>query len=86
MDMNGHVNNVIYFAWALETVPSDVYNNCHLYQVRRGCRCNLLYQLNKLVPKCWVNVSVSVSDRAAKVDALQQGNDKGLCTAVCRLV
>ncbi|KAI3437803.1 hypothetical protein D9Q98_000250 [Chlorella vulgaris] len=33
MDMNGHVNNVIYFAWALETVPSDVYNNCHLYQL-----------------------------------------------------
>lgn len=33
MDMNGHINNVTYLSWALETVPEDVYNNCHLYQV-----------------------------------------------------
>lgn len=33
MDMNGHVNNVTYLAWALETVPRDVYDGCHLYQV-----------------------------------------------------
>lgn len=34
MDMNGHVNNVTYLAWAMETVPRDVYYGCHLYQVR----------------------------------------------------
>ena len=34
MDMNGHVNNVMYLAWALETVPNDVFHGRHLYQVR----------------------------------------------------
>lgn len=41
MDMNGHVNNVVFLAWALEAVPSEVYDNCVLYEVRtvrcRGC-------------------------------------------------
>ena len=36
MDMNGHVNNVTYLAWALETVPSNIYSDCHLYQARGG--------------------------------------------------
>ncbi|KAI7839418.1 hypothetical protein COHA_006819 [Chlorella ohadii] len=33
MDMNGHVNNVTYLAWAMETVPRDIYDDCHLYQM-----------------------------------------------------
>lgn len=33
MDMNGHINNVTYLAWAVETVPLDVYTDCHLYQI-----------------------------------------------------
>ena len=33
MDMNGHVNNVTYLAWALETVPRAVFGVAHLYQV-----------------------------------------------------
>jgi hypothetical protein len=30
MDMNGHINNVNYLAWALETVPQEVYGSCLL--------------------------------------------------------
>lgn len=33
IDMNGHVNNVIYLAWALETVPADVYQRYRLTEV-----------------------------------------------------
>jgi fatty acyl-ACP thioesterase A len=33
MDMNGHINNVTYLAWALETIPPDVAHGCHLYQL-----------------------------------------------------
>lgn len=33
VDMNGHINNVTYIAWALETVPCDVYHNYELQQV-----------------------------------------------------
>lgn len=33
MDMNGHVNNVTYLAWAMETVPSNNYASSHLYQI-----------------------------------------------------
>ena len=34
MDMNGHINNVTYLGWALETVPEDIYLNYSLYQAR----------------------------------------------------
>eukprot|EP00887_Chlorella_sp_A99_P001791 scaffold19.g1791.t1 len=33
MDMNGHINNVSYLSWALETVPAEVYDSNHLYQI-----------------------------------------------------
>ena len=33
MDMNGHINNVTYLGWALETIPEDVANNYNLHQV-----------------------------------------------------
>lgn len=33
MDMNGHINNVTYLAWALETVPKEVYETHQLYEV-----------------------------------------------------
>ena len=32
MDMNGHINNVTYVAWALETVPIEIYLNYTLIQ------------------------------------------------------
>lgn len=32
-DMNGHINNVTYLAWVMETVPADVYDGLHLYQI-----------------------------------------------------
>jgi hypothetical protein len=35
MDMNGHINNVTYLGWALETVPADVYLNYSLHEVGR---------------------------------------------------
>jgi acyl-CoA thioesterase FadM len=34
VDMNGHINNVTYIAWTLETVPKHIADDCHLYQVR----------------------------------------------------
>jgi hypothetical protein len=40
MDMNGHINNVTYLAWALETLPQQVYDNYKLFEV--GMNCNVL--------------------------------------------
>ena len=37
MDMNGHINNVTYLGWALETVPADVYLNYSLQEVLLSC-------------------------------------------------
>lgn len=37
MDMNGHINNVTYLGWALETVPKTVAANYSLYQVPSTC-------------------------------------------------
>ena len=31
--MNGHINNAAYLAWALETVPKDVFDNWQLTAV-----------------------------------------------------
>ena len=43
VDMNGHINNVTYIAWALETVPRDVYHNYELQQVvSLHCLCTQL--------------------------------------------
>ena len=43
MDMNGHINNAVYFSWGVETVPPEIYNNCHLYQMevdfKAECLC-----------------------------------------------
>ncbi len=44
MDMNGHINNVTYLSWVLETVPREVYVNYDLVQVT--CLPNLLEHLN----------------------------------------
>lgn len=33
VDMNGHINNVTYLAWALETVPSEIYYHYELMQM-----------------------------------------------------
>lgn len=33
MDMNGHINNVTYIGWVLETVPEELQNERQLYQV-----------------------------------------------------
>ena len=32
--MNGHINNAVYLAWALESVPQDIYDNYTLFEVR----------------------------------------------------
>lgn len=33
MDMNGHINNVTYLGWALESVPQEIYDGHHLFEV-----------------------------------------------------
>lgn len=33
MDMNGHINNVTYIGWVLETVPPEIQDSSHLYQI-----------------------------------------------------
>eukprot|EP01025_Chloroclados_australasicus_P060190 TRINITY_DN7700_c0_g1_i1.p1 TRINITY_DN7700_c0_g1~~TRINITY_DN7700_c0_g1_i1.p1 ORF type:complete len:326 (-),score=23.59 TRINITY_DN7700_c0_g1_i1:350-1327(-) len=33
MDMNGHINTSSYLAWALETVPQNIYDSCQLSRI-----------------------------------------------------
>ena len=35
IDMNGHINNVTYLGWALETVPMETFLTCKLHQARK---------------------------------------------------
>ena len=38
IDMNGHINNVTYLGWALETVPLDTFLTCKLHQASAALR------------------------------------------------
>lgn len=67
MDMNGHINNVTYLGWALETVPADVYLNYSLLEVCTpstgvsGSACGFSqapnHRCSKLVPPALRNAS-----------------------------
>ena len=61
MDMNGHINNVTYLAWALETVPSDVYLNFSLQQVHAQLVSSL----------CWHRLSVYVPPARQRMQAVR---------------
>lgn len=38
LDMNCHVNNVVYARWLLETVPQGIYDGCRLASIELGFR------------------------------------------------
>jgi acyl-ACP thioesterase len=38
LDMNCHVNNVVYAHWLLETVPQETYDDCRLASIELGFR------------------------------------------------
>lgn len=38
VDMNGHINNVAYIAWTLETVPREVFYKYELQQVSHNAQ------------------------------------------------
>lgn len=33
VDMNGHINNVTFLAWAIETMPNDIYESHRVSEV-----------------------------------------------------
>ena len=41
VDMNGHINNVTYLAWALETMPNDIYESHRVFEVRGSLPCSM---------------------------------------------
>ncbi|WP_432822338.1 acyl-[acyl-carrier-protein] thioesterase [Trichloromonas sp.] len=43
LDINDHVNNTVYPAWALEAVPSDVEESCQLADLEIGYRAPVTY-------------------------------------------
>lgn len=46
LDINNHVNNVVYVGWALETVPIDIANNNRLLDLEIAYRAEALYGEN----------------------------------------
>lgn len=43
LDLNRHVNNVVYAEWALETVPATVVDNCRLAEIEIAYRAEAFY-------------------------------------------
>ncbi len=66
MDMNGHINNVTYLGWALETVPADVYLNYSLLEVGRlPARCLRLLHVTPFhvdIAGCCKTLHVSIGE------------------------
>ena len=71
MDMNGHINNVTYLAWALETVPSDVYDGMSLSEVEIDYKSECLagQTVECLAAPTTRDKGTSTSDRKAPADA-----------------
>ena len=71
MDMNGHINNVTYLAWALETVPSDVYAGMSLSEVEIDYKSECLagQTVECLAAPTTREKGTSTSDRKAPADA-----------------
>ena len=71
MDMNGHINNVTYLAWALETVPSDVYDGMSLSEVEIDYKSECLagQTVECLAAPTTREKGTSTSDRKAPADA-----------------
>ncbi|WP_298436092.1 acyl-ACP thioesterase domain-containing protein [Geobacter sp.] len=51
LDINRHVNNVVYAAWALETVPAEVAERCLLAGLEIAYRAEALYG-EEVVARC----------------------------------
>lgn len=43
LDPNRHVNNTVYAGWALEAVPAEIADNCHVTRLEIGFRAEALY-------------------------------------------
>lgn len=43
IDINNHVNNVVYAEWALETVPDEIAGRCRLLEMEIAFRAEALY-------------------------------------------
>jgi fatty acyl-ACP thioesterase A len=71
MDMNGHINNVTFLAWALETVPSDVYDGMSLSEVEIDYKSECLagQTVECLAAPTTREKGTSTSDRKAPADA-----------------
>ena len=70
MDMNGHINNVTYLGWALETVPADVYLNYSLQEVLSFCLQHAAF----IFAACRLHRQIQLcSEKAATQDALRAG-------------
>lgn len=71
MDMNGHINNVTYLAWALETVPSDVYDGMSLSEVEIDYKSECLagQTVECLAAPTTRERGTSTGDRKAPADA-----------------
>lgn len=71
MDMNGHINNVTYLAWALETVPEDVYGSMTLSEVEIDYKSECLagHAVECLAAPTTREKGTSTADRKAPADA-----------------
>ena len=71
MDMNGHINNVTYLAWALETVPADVYGGMTLSEVEIDYKSECLagQTVECLAAPTTREKGTSTADRKAPADA-----------------
>ncbi len=58
MDLNRHVNNAVYAAWALEVVPAEVMEQCRLEELEIAFRGEARYG-DSIISRCGVGVSDS---------------------------
>lgn len=83
VDMNGHINNVTYLAWTLETVPLEIFRTCELkqFEIDYKAECHSGDMIESLGGYLEEESSKTCTKRF--VHMLQRSNDSG-CTELVK--
>lgn len=91
MDLNGHINNVTYINWLLETVPSDVQSSKKLHQIeidyKNECTSgDLIHPLAEVceTPDVFLQAAPPGHEVVSYVHSLERGDESNTMTELVR--
>lgn len=86
MDMNGHINNVTYINWILETIPEEVRDDKRLFQIEIDYKneCTSGDLIHPLAEECETPAVFKTDDATAFVHSLTRSDIDAKTTEIVR--